>query len=162
MGPYEPLAMKPRICYYRRTVHFMFSTICFFYADERSRVWYLELVSCRKSPLWELRQKDGNGSWRSGLCVLWRQEGFGDGGLRVFWRQEGFGDGGPAIRSHRPRKHGGVGQSVIDGEPHVWEEPMTESTLSSWSFSLDDEELVFIILDGLNQTPSSLIQSNIS
>lgn len=126
MGPYEPLAMKPRICEHRRTVISVF--LLFFLTLLNS--WgaeYLEMVSSRESTMWELRQKDRDESGKSSLFV-WRLS-------RVLWRQQYFRRS--ALRSDRLTKYSWV--SMSDRGPIVWREPMTESTLSRGSLSLDDK-----------------------
>lgn len=126
MGPYEPLAMKPRICEHRNTVNSVFPLLCFIIRLDS--FVYLELVLSRKCTHWELRQKH---RFQSPLCD-WRLSS-------VLWRQREFGDGRSDVRSHWPRKYSWVSESVSDGDPDVGQEAMTESTLSSWSLSLDEE-----------------------
>lgn len=92
------------------------------------RFVYLELVLSRKCTHWELRQKH---RFQSPLCD-WRLGS-------VIRRQREFGDGHSDVRSHWPRKYSWVSESVSDGDPDVGQEAMAESTLSSWSLSLDEE-----------------------
>lgn len=105
----------------------LFCNICFkdqfYWTFLHCGAEYLEMVLSRKYTVWEFRQKDRNES-RSPLCVCCLSA--------VLWGQQELGD----VWSLGPRKYSRVSESVSNVDPHVWEESMTESSLSSWSFSL--------------------------
>lgn len=123
MGPQEPLAMKPRIC--GHTHHYPTIFITFVPCSAVVRSTYPEMVLLRKYTQRKLRHEER--SW-SPLCtwclgsVLWRQQGF-----RSWW---------PVVWPHRPTKFSWVSKSLSEGDPHVWEDHMTEATPKSCALSL--------------------------
>lgn len=158
MGPYDPLAMKPRTCEHRRTVTLMFPLLFFSLSVQlqtsalkilfswtllRCDLDHLEMVLSRKFTVRELWLKGRDESWRS-LLSVWRLSA-------ILCTQQESVDGQPVIQSHRARKHSWVPESVSDGDPHVWEETMAESAWSSSHLSLQSVGKRRSLLSGGNQ-----------
>lgn len=123
MGPHEPLAMKPRICEHTRSYPAEFITFIPCSAVVKST--YLEMILLRKYTQRELRREDRD--W-SPLCTWCLGS--------VLCKQQGFRSRWSVVRPHRTTKFSWVSKSLSEGDPHVWEDHMTEATPSSCALSL--------------------------
>lgn len=133
MGPYEPLAMKPRTCEHRGKGIPVFPLL--YFPVQLTVVClgpkYLEIILLSKHTLWELRHKD----WGS-VC------GRRLSSVRVRWS---------AVWSPRPTTYSWVSQSLSQRDLRVREEPMTEPTLCTRCLSLHREKTMILLWSGTTQ-----------